>query len=478
VEKLNWREWWDERSGSERLALAIGVPVFLICIVVGAMFAFRPSYEALFSGLSSQDVTSIANQLAAEGVAYKVDEENGRILVPRQQVHDTRIKVMEAGIPLHRPVGFELFDHVDFGMTEFTQRINYQRALEGELTRTILALKEVERARLHLVLPEERLFSSDSTQPKAALTLSIRPNMRLSAERVAGIQHLISSSVPGLSPGGVAIHDDKGASLVGSGGSSMGHVNARIDAKRAVESYLADKAQALLNRSFGAGNAIVQIDAVLEHDQRQITRDEVIPVRGGVTGAVTGMKSLRGPARTSDIDPESGEARLTSRAVTGDLTTEVKYEAGRLHETVSVATGAVKKLTVSVLVPMSTNEDLRRSVLTAVGNAIGVDLERGDTVSVIGIPDIVSKAKGDQVTSESFDSGAPSTVGSSQIVDGVDNLVWIILCAAGLGGALIFVLIQVGQPRRRLSAAQLDQFKRELQSWIDDPTPSERGTSS
>lgn len=451
--------------------MAVGILLFVVGIVFAAIVALRPSYEVLFSQLSSQDMTSIANQLTAEGVAYKVDEDGGRILVKKRDVHASRIKVMEAGIPLNQPVGFELFDHAEFGMTEFTQRINYSRALEGELTRTIAALREVERARLHLVLPEGRLFDSEKTQPKAALTLWVRPHMQLSAERISGIQRLIASSVPELQPDAVAIHDDKGASLVaGQTPSPADSINARVDAKRAVESYLANKAQALLDRSFGPSSAIVQIDADLEHDRREIVRDEVLPLRSGQIGAVTGLKSLRGGVfgRPEIVD---GEDEYRPAAPVGDVTTEVKYESGRQHETVSVATGAVKRLTVSVLVPRSASEEVRRGISTAVANAVGLNAERGDTVSVIGVPAAAMASP----TSGQADIPADEEEHAVPLWwphDGV-ALSWLLLAVAVLGGVVGALLQGAVRAPPRMSKEELERFKQDLQTWIDDSTDGE-----
>lgn len=455
--------------------MAASFLLFLVGIVVAAIIALRPAYEVLFSELSPQDMTAIANQLTSEGVAYKVDDDGGRILVEKRDVHASRIKVMEAGIPLNRPVGFELFDHAEFGMTEFTQRINYKRALEGELTRTIAALREVERARLHLVLPEGRLFDSEKTRPKAALTLWVRPRMQLSVERISGIQRLIASSVPDLQPEAVAIHDDKGASLVADQNpSAVDSINARVDAKRAVETYLANKAQTVLNRSFGPGGAIVQIDADLEHDRRQIVRDEVLPVRGGLTGAVTGLKSLRGGVfgnpEIVDGDDEDHPAALAD-----DVTTEVKYETGRQHETVSVATGAVKRLTVSVLVPLSAGEEVRRSISTAVANSVGLNVERGDTVSVIGVPAAA-------ITASASDKPDPAATDEERFASswwrGAGfSLNWMLVAVAVLGALAGSLLHSVFRARPRMSDEELERFKEELRAWIDDRSDNEPGAT-
>jgi flagellar M-ring protein FliF len=471
---MKFPPWWDERTTAERWAIGAGVPVFLIVLIVAAVFVLRPSYEVLFADLAPQDLTSIANQLTAQRIAYRIDEEGGRILVNRDDVHDARLRIMEAGIPLSRPVGFELFDNVDFGMTEFTQRINYQRALEGELTRTISALREVDHARLHLVLPENSLFSSDAAQPKAALTLAIRPGMSLSAERISGIQRLIASSVPGLMAANVAIHDDKGASLVADGqGSSMAAVAARVEAKKLVEGYLAQKAQIVLDRAFGLGSAIVIVDADIDQDQRQLVRDEVIPVRGGATGAVTSLRSLHG-ALGQGIDADSNGEPAMAESVrpgsrSGDITTEVKYEPGRQHETVDIAQGAVKRMTVSVLVPKGTADDVRAAMSTAVAAAIGVNPERGDAVS---LQEVIGSG-----VSESDDAEAPpvpTAIPGLQALLGAHAALFAVAALATV--VILFVLgywTAVRRRQPRLSAQELEQLRREIRRWVHENDASQ-----
>ncbi|MGH6884061.1 MAG: flagellar basal-body MS-ring/collar protein FliF [Hypericibacter sp.] len=465
--------WWEERGSAERWALGLGVPAFAAVLLVSAFLVFRPSYEVLFSGLAPQDLTNVANQLATQRIPYRMDEEGGRILVERKDVHDARVRVMEAGIPLSRPVGFELFDNVDFGMTEFTQRINYQRALEGELTRTISSLREIDHVRLHLVLPESSLFGSSASQPKAALTLALRPGMNLSRERIAGIQRLIASAVPGLAPEEVAIHDDKGASLVGDGqNSGVVAVTARIEAKKATEAYLAQKAQLVLDRAFGPGSAVVIVDADLDQDVRQFVRDEVIPVRGGATGAVTSLRSLHGILGRVAEDPtgEDAVAEASRTNPRGDITTEVKYEPGRQHETVAVAQGALKRLTVSVLVPRGTRDEVRLAMSAAVGNAIGVNIERGDAVSLQELPQASTPSGDALAVDQNRDVDEISGPYSARSIHGLltSPLAWI------TGAVLALFLLAIGymlagrRPPPRLKAQELERLRHDIRRWIEE----------
>ena len=146
-------------------------------------------------------------------VPYRLDDGGGSILVPEELVHKTRLQLVGKNLPLHGAVGFEIFNNTDFGMTEFTQKVNYQRALQGELTRTIMALEEVQSARVHLALPESSLFKREQSRPKASVALAVRPGQSLARDQVAGIQRLVAAAVPGIDADDVTVLDQKGVTL-------------------------------------------------------------------------------------------------------------------------------------------------------------------------------------------------------------------------------------------------------------------------
>ena len=371
---MSFVNWWSGRSGRDQLVIASAVGVILVFFVAAVAWAMMPQYRLLLSNLSAEDAANIANQLALEKIRYRLDEKNGRLMVDEADLDMARMYVMERGLPQNQPVGFELFDESDFGMTDFNQRINYQRALEGELTRTIMALDEVDHARLHLVIPEVSLFKRQDEVPKASLTLSLKPGATLSQRSVQGIQNLIASAVPGLVPERVAIHDHLGAPLSTATADPLsgGIVTARLEAKRSYEAYLSRKAQDVLDRSFGVGAAAVMVDVEVDHDRKQLTRSEVLPVREGVTS----LRSLRG---SSGVDSEEEISDLAPR----HATTEAKYELGRQEEKIDVTAGAIRRMTVGVLVPVGTLPEERQRIADTIANAIGLDARtRGDAITV------------------------------------------------------------------------------------------------
>jgi flagellar M-ring protein FliF len=368
-------KWWAARSGRDQLVIVAGAVLILVFFVVALAWALMPQYRVLLSNLSAADAANIANQLALEKIRYRLEEKDGRLLVDENDLDVARMYVMERGLPQSRPVGFELFDESDFGMTDFNQRINYQRALEGELTRTIMALEEVDHARLHLVIPEVSLFKRQDEVPKASLTLSLKPGATLGSRSVQGIQNLIASAVPGLLPERVAVHDHLGTPLSTDASSpiSGGVIAARLEAKHSYEAYLSRKAQEVLDRTFGAGAAAVMVDVEVDHDRKQLTRSEVLPVREG------GAARLPRPV-LSEESPENEDA---GDAQPSGAAGEAKFEAGRQEEKIDVTAGAIRRMTVGVLVPVGTLPEERQRIADTIANAIGLDTyKRGDSITV------------------------------------------------------------------------------------------------
>lgn len=462
-----WRVWWNERSSSERYGLMGGAALVALVAVAAIYWALRPRHEVLFSGLDPKDASSIASQLGAEGLDYELDPKGGRILVAQDDVYAARIKVMERGLALSGPVGFELFDEADFGMTDFTQQINYQRALEGELSRTIMALDEIDHARLHLVLPESGLFRKGKETPKASLTVVVKRGATLSAARVQGIQRLVAASVPGLESQHVTVHDQMGVALTRTPeGAMAGDVaGERLEAKQINEAYLSRKAQEVLDRAFGPGSAAVMVDVALDYSKRQSTREETLPVEGGVTGAVIRQ-------RTSSAAPRPGGfgAQTTSIAASAawpPVNTEVEYAVGRNVEQVEVLPGAVQRLTVGVLVPRGLDPAARARMAELVASAIGVDFARGDVLSLQELPAMAVEQSPPSESAAAAPELEVATAASS------DTLVKAAIAAALLLILVVWLAVRLAFERGRrkaaepLTAEQRERLLAEIQQWLN-----------
>src|SRR5258707_9032464 len=206
-------DFWNERSAGARIGLGVATLAIIAGAVVAAVWTLRTEYQPLFTELDPRDASAIAGELDRMKVPYVIGEDGATILVDKTNVHGTRLKIMGKGLDLKGTVGFEIFNNTDFGMTEFAQKINYQRALQGELSRTIGAFEEVRSARVHLVLPESGLLRKSTVRPKASVTLVVRNGQRLLPEQIQGIQRLVAASVPEMEPSAVTVLDQQGVAL-------------------------------------------------------------------------------------------------------------------------------------------------------------------------------------------------------------------------------------------------------------------------
>ena len=377
---------WNQLDGRARL-LVLVAGVLLLAATAGAWWALRPEQAVLFSDLRPQDAAVMATELERLKVPYEVADQGGTLLVDRSQVHATRLKLMGRDLPLHGSVGFELFNTTDFGMTEFAQKINFQRALQGELTRTILSFPEVRDARVHLALPEQGLFQQAALRPKAAITLGLRQGRALRPEQVRGIQRLVAAAVPGLAAQEVTIVDQQGIALSGAAeGEAAGAAGGswRLELKRDTEAYLSRKAGQVLENLFGPGQALASVDVTLNMDQVRVTTEDVLPAADAKGGTAAGVLVRERESTRDNAAPETRgtDARLARGS---SMQHDAEYQAGRRVEQVVGQPGAVRQLQVLALVRQELDAARREQVRQLVAAAVGVSPERGDTVVVQGV---------------------------------------------------------------------------------------------
>ncbi len=405
--------FWEGLSRSARTSLIAGLLGIVLMTAALAWWLLRADYQVLFADLKPQDATAMTAELEKLKIPYRFDEANASILVDKAQVHSTRIKLMGKDLPLHGAVGFELFNNTDFGMTEFAQKINYQRALQGELTRTILSLSEIRDVRVHLAMPEQGLFKQASARPKAAITLTLKEGQTLRAEQVSGIQRLVAAATPGMTAQDVTVVDKQGVALSRSGddggdvAASSGGGSGRLDLKKDTEAQLARKAAAVLDRAFGPGQALASVDVTLNMDQVRITTEDVIPAPSRTADSKGVIVKERESIRDGNLAPL--DAVRSSNAAGASTQREVDYQVGRRVEQVVSQAGSVRRIQVVAVVrqPLdAVQEEKLRRVLAA---AVGANMERGDTVVVQSLqallPPAVDKASVDA-------SGMPAAMDS------------------------------------------------------------------
>ncbi|MDZ7373500.1 MAG: flagellar basal-body MS-ring/collar protein FliF [candidate division KSB1 bacterium] len=386
AEKL--RQFWSALNLGQKAVLVGSVVGSIVLVLALVHWASRPDYTVLFTNLDPKDASTIVEQLRAKKVPYELRDGGTTILVPQEKVYELRLELAGQGLPLMGTVGYEIFDRNNIGLTDFVQKVNYRRALEGELARTISTLAEISSARVHIVVPEPSLYASEQKEPTASIALRLRPGARLSPVQVQGIANLVASSVEGLRPENVTIVDSYGnvlnarreretlASLTAS----------QIELQRDVEDYLGQKVMSLLEGVVGPGRARVRVTAELDFDQVERTQETYDAENPAIRSQETSLEIL----------PQGqGGGRRESNVT--------NYELNRTVERVVQSPGAVRRVTVAAIVDgryqpvkgpdgKQTQQFVPRSQeeldkLTAlVQSAIGYDAKRGDRVEVTCLP--------------------------------------------------------------------------------------------
>lgn len=391
-------DFWNGLSRGARMGFVMGLAAIVTAVALLAWATLRTDYGVLFSDLNDRDLAAMAGELDKMKVAYKVDDAGRTLLVPRDQVHKVRIKLMGTPVALHGAVGFELFNSSDLAMTDFAQKVNYQRALQGELTRTILSLDEIQNARVHLALPEQGLFRKAATKAKASVTVHLKPGRVLAGEQVAGIQRLVAASVNDIAAEDVAILDQHGV-VLSRGAIGTEPAVANLDQKQGTEAYLAKKALAVVDKLYGPGESLVTVDAEFRHEQTRVTTEEVLPARPA---------SADSPATGVIVRERVSTHEAAGADKAGSSTQETDYQTGKRTEQVVSPAGQLKRLNVAVVVRRPLDAADMDKVRDLVSAAVGLDRQRGDAIAVQSMSSIASSAEPASAVSTAKDDTAPA----------------------------------------------------------------------
>lgn len=401
---------WKQLGVSQRLTVVLATLGVIVALVGMSLWAGRADYALLYGRLSDSEAARVIAALEDSKVPYKTGGGGGSIYVPSDKVHVTRMQLAGRGIPKGDGVGFEIFDKPNFGISDFVQRANYVRAVQGELGRTIGQLDEIESARVMIVLPETRLFMDRDKHPTASVFVRVRSTGGLPARSVDSIRFLVANSVEGLKPNFVSVVDNFGNVLSENADddSLAGLTTSQLAARRNLEQYLAKKAEGMLEKVLGPGQAIVRVAAEINFDtisrteekfdpEGQVIRsetknDENNDVSRGANNETVGVS-----INTASSTNTSGGPSLTTtrnKKTTGN----VEYEISKSTSSVVQAGGGLKRLSAAVTVasrfegtgaerksaprPQEEMEKLRRIVQSALGN----DTSRGDQVTVEEMP--------------------------------------------------------------------------------------------
>jgi len=377
--------------------------IFLFLSVVGAIglfsfFTSRPDYRVLYNNLEQEEASKIIAKLQDEKVVYRIVEGGRAIEVPEDRLYELRLSLASQGISKGSNIGYEIFDQDSWSTSRFVQQINYRRALQGELVRTISSVAEVDSARVHLVLPERSAFlGGQEARPKASVVLKTRGNNRLSAPQVKGIVHLVSSSVDGLLPEDVSVIDTEGNLLTTAGNpdddiSSLSSY--QLEYRRGLEKSLEQRVTHMLERVHGEGNAIVRVSADVDFRKME-QQEELYDPDSVVIRSEQKTKEMVGSTATANVPGMStnlpGGAGTTGgvQGMPSEKSEKIlNYEINKVVKHMIDAPGAIKRLSVAVVIHKKEEmaEAEAENIASIVKGAIGFNQERGDQVEVALMP--------------------------------------------------------------------------------------------
>ena len=426
-------------SNQRKIGLMFGVAAFIALLVGSWMWSQVPDYRVLYSNLSDRDGGTILASLQQMNIPYKMAEGGSAIMVPAGQVYEVRLRLASQGLPRGSVVGFELMDAQKLGMSQFQEQVNYQRALEGEITRSIQSLSAVQGARVHLAIPRPSVFIRDQEKPSASVLLSLNPGKTLDPAQVSGIVHLIASAVPDLPVKNVSIVDQNGDLLTAAGEGTGAHPGldaTQLDYLHQVEQSYVKRIESILTPIVGAGNVKAQVAADLDFSQVEQTAESYKPnpmpdeaairsQQSSETVGDAGKPASGVPGALSNQPPGAASAPITANppganaapgaqgaaganaAASGSGThkeSTINYEVDKTIQHVQQSVGSVKRLSVAVVVnnPKGAGKNAKAKPLTAaeltqlqnlVKEAMGFDQARGDTLNVVNAVFNVAEAE-------------------------------------------------------------------------------------
>lgn len=420
----NWLQRLSALDRAQRMRLGVGAALLVAVAIAAIVLGRQPDYRVLFANLSDKDGGAIVAQLSQMNVPYKHADGGGAILIPADRVHDVRLRLATQGLPKGSVAGFELMESSKFGMTQFQERLNFQRGLEGELTRSIQALSSVQGARVHLALPNQNGFFREQQKPSASVLVSLHPGRILDRAQLAGIVHLVASSVPELSPSAVSVLDDTGKLLSQSPDTAAG---TGADAQQLlyvqqIEQQYTRRILDILEPVVGRDNVKAQVTAEVDFTQTESTSEQFRPnqtpdssairsqqlleSRGsanktatGVPGAVANQPPApsAAPINGANPAPNAGGTQGTEEQ-TSKRESTINYEVDKTIRVTRGGAGAVKRLSAAVVVNYQSAEEKGKPITKAltpeqleqmtalVRETIGFNRDRGDSVNLMNTP--------------------------------------------------------------------------------------------
>ena len=403
---------WAQLGLNQRITIAAATVAVLVGLGSLGFWSSRPSYSLLYGKLDESEAAKVVAFLDEAKVSYQV-RGSGSIFVSADKVHSIRMQLASKGLPKGEGVGFEIFDRSNFGISDFVQRANYLRAVQGELARTIGQVDSIEMARVMIVMPENRLLISDKNKPTASVFVKVRGNAQLPQQNVNAIRFLVANSVEGLQPSHVSVVDNLGNVLSDSlePDSAVGMTQTQLEVRKKLEQYLSKKAEGMLDTVLGAGNSVVRVAADINFDsmtreevkfdpESQVKRietttdentDSTNPSPSGVPGV-----TVNANGETNSLSTISQNSNRTRKKVTSN-----QYEISKITSNLVQAAGSVSRLSAAVFVAAKT-EGTGANRKTVTRTKEELDKIRKIVQSALGIQEGTQSTRKDEITLEEF----------------------------------------------------------------------------
>jgi flagellar M-ring protein FliF len=500
-----WAQALGALSSRQKISLIVAAAAIIALLIGSLMWGASPEYRVLYSNLSDRDGGAIIDSLQQQNIPYKFSEGGGALLVPADKVHEVRLHLASQGLPKGSLVGFELMENQKFGTSQFLEQVNYQRALEGELARSMQTLAAVQSARVHLALPKPSVFVKEQLKPSASVVLTLFPGRTLDPSQVNGIIHLVSSSVADMPAKNVTILDQSGSMLSPNKEGSDTPLDAtQIKYVRQIEQDYVKRIEAIVIPLVGADNVHAQITADIDFSQAEQTAETFGPNQppnqaalrsqqtvesrngggqnpAGVPGALSNQPPV--PATAPIVAPSSAVAEAAG-STGGSLHKEAttNYEVDRTIRYTKLPVGSIKRLSVAVIVnnrtvtdkagkatskPLSADEKTQIEAL--VKEAMGFNASRGDSLNVLNSEFNAEK--------EAPVADIPLWKQPEMIALAKDLLRYLII--AGIGLYLVFGVIRpairnIEKARKQAEEEKARKLEEEMASMPHHATPDEQ----
>lgn len=399
------RGFWGRLNTLQRVAVAGGAVAVVACVIGLSLWAGRVEYKVLYSNLGPEDASSVIKALQADKITYQLADNGATILVPQEVVYDQRIKIAGEGGLVGQGIGFEIFDKVKVGQTDFVQKINYTRALQGELSRTISEFPSVESARVHLVIPHRSLFVEERQDPSASVVLKLnKPSTKPDQKEITAILNMMVMAVEGLDKNHVSITDNGGKVLYEPDEDTLAGISTtQMEHRLTVQRNLERRIEELLQPIFGPGRVIAKVNADMDFSQKTIRREIYDPEKTVVRSEQRSEESQQGQA---NLEAGAPDANFRGDGITGSVSNQngtretrtTNYEINKEEQQIIANVGDLRRLTVAVIIDGSYEktdgvwnfvprkpEELDR-VRQLVSNAVGLNTTRGDSLEVSSAP--------------------------------------------------------------------------------------------